>query len=235
MQNTQLQLLERQREREDRMQEIRMTHYLWTTYFLRLLGFLFIISCGVEMMRLSADDHAEYLHAYHNPPAHCFPDQPKNESMWEWSTISSTITAPFTSIYKSVFEPPITSDCAAYFRRTNPMLLYMPRIPQALSNVITHFFFTPCFVFLDMFGDALRHFMDKFNVAERMLGIIILVIGMVLFSTVFLLVTWMYIRQPVYQPQTIPQQLTIQTPNQTRPRQSTRLLQKTGDVTVEHC
>lgn len=233
-----MQLVKRQQEREDRMHDIRMTHYMWSAYILRFLFALFIVSCCVEIMRLSADDQADYLHAYHNPPSHCFPDQQKNESTWEWSTISSTISYPFTALYKSVFEPPITSDCATYFKRTNPMLLYMPRIPQALSNVITHFFFTPCFVFLDMFGDSLRHFMDKFNVAERMFGIVILVISMFLFSAVFTLFVWMYLHQPVYPSHLVTQQPTQQLTNQThsraRLRQSSLLLQQKTEA-VQDC
>jgi hypothetical protein len=41
---------------------------------------------------------------------------------------------------------------------------------------------TPFEVFLDRFGDALRHFMNKFNMAERFIGVIVLLVMTVLMT-----------------------------------------------------
>jgi len=223
--------IERQRERDDMMEDIRFSHFKWMTYVFRFLFILFIVSSFIEVLRLSADDHAEFQYAYHNPPKHCFPET-KNETSWEWSTITMTISYPFKSLYQMVFEPPMASDCTIYFRKTNPMLLYLPRIPQAISNVISNFFLTPFVMFLDKFGDALRDFLDKFNVAERFFGIIILLAGMVLSSICFICIMWLLLRQPAPQ---IPQiqmihpptnQLTYEEKTPGTSRRSIRLLQK---------
>jgi hypothetical protein len=182
-----------QRARDDQMASIQFSHFKWMTYTFRFLCMLFFISSCIEVLRLSADDHADFQYAYHNPPLNCLKEQVK--STWSWSIITTTIVYPFKSIYQSIFEPPVSSDCIAYFRKTNPMLLYFPRIPQAISNVIANFFLTPFVMFLNKFGDALRDFLDKFNVAERFFGIIILLFGMILSSICFVSIIWIFLRQ----------------------------------------
>jgi hypothetical protein len=222
--------IERHRERDDKMDEIRFFHFKWMTRIFQFLFVLLVMSVCVEVLRLSADDHAEFQYAYNNPPEHCFTETTYTETQtWDW--LKSKISYPFKSFYKMTFEPPVASDCAVYFRKTNPMLLYLPRIPQAISNAISNFFLTPFVVFLDKFGDALRNFLDKFNVAERFFGIIILLAGMVLSSICFICIIWMLLRQPVPQlkmiPSTIPgNRLTYQEKPVLGTRRSVRLLQK---------
>jgi hypothetical protein len=244
--NGEFNYIERRREREDQMEAIRFSQFKWMTYVFRFLFILFITSSFIEILRLSADDHAEFQYAYHNTPKHCLGGiggigGETNNQSWSWSSITTTISYPFKSLYQVVFEPPVASDCAVFFRKTNPMLLYLPRIPQAISNVISNFFLTPFVMFLDKFGDALRDFLDKFNVAERLFGIIILLAGMILSCICFICVMWLLFRQqPTPQVQMCPpsmNQLTYQEKesvtsererdNEPNPvRRSTRLLQK---------
>lgn len=234
-----LQFIERQREREDRMEDIRFSHFKWMTYTFRFICILFLLSSCIEVLRLSADDHADFQYAYNNPPSHCVKDS-TIQTEWSWYTVTSSIAYPFKSMYQTVFEPPVSSDCTAYFRKTNPVLLYFPRIPQAVSNVISNFFLTPFVMFLNKFGDALRDFLDKFNVAERFFGVIILLIGMVLSSVCFVCVMWLLLRQatPQQSQQSLPQinQLTYKengNVNTPRKRKSARLLKQEHEETKE--
>jgi hypothetical protein len=145
---------------DTQLQQLHIQHLIWHVYITRALFILFMISWGIEVARLGADDYATYLTAYHNPPDHCFYELKKEKSWFSFSWFN--------------FDAPIKTDCVEFFRRTNQMVLYLPRFPQALSNVITHIFISPLVVFLDLFGNALRHFMDKFNFGERVLGILFL-------------------------------------------------------------
>ena len=135
--------------------------------WMRGLIILFMVSWTVETARLLLDDQADYLAAVNNPPKGC---------------IDETSESTATAIYNYLFEAPIKTDCVEFFRRTHPLKLYLPRFPQALANVLTHIILTPFEVFLDRFGDALRHFMNKFNMAERFIGVIVLLVMTVLMT-----------------------------------------------------
>jgi len=148
---------------EIELQQLHYQHLIWNVYIIRASFILFMISWIIEVARLSADDYATYLASYNNPPDQCFYEL--NEKKLAFS--------PLTWIY-SFYDAPIKTDCVEFFRRTNPIVAYLPRFPQALSNVITHIFISPIVVFLDIFGNALRHFMNKFNWGERILGIFLL-------------------------------------------------------------
>jgi hypothetical protein len=159
----------------------------WAIYATRAFFILFIVSCGIEVLRISADDRAVYVHALDNPPEGCVPIVSQE---WSWSMLHKPISVPVTWLYNTFFEAPIKSDCVEFYRRTNPVLLYLPKFPQAMANVGANFFLAPFIIFLDKFGDALRHFMDKFNVAERIFGVILLVATMLLSTVLFGCMMW---------------------------------------------
>ena len=171
------------------IQDLQSQNVRWIIYATRAFFILFIVSCGIEVMRISADDRAVYLHALHNPPEGCMPDAPESTA-WSWSMLHKPVSVPASWLYTTFFEAPIKSDCVDFYRRTNPMLLYLPKFPQAMANVGANFFLTPFVIFLDKFGDALRHFMDKFNVAERIFGVILLIATMLLATVLFGFIIW---------------------------------------------
>lgn len=172
------------------LQRLHVQNTFWCIYTLRICFVLFIVSCGIEIFRIAADDRADYLHALNNPPEGCIPTSMVSETTWSWSSLHKPISVPLTWLYTTLFVPPITNDCSEFYRRTNPMLLYLPKIPQATANVATSFFLTPFIMFLDKFGDALRHFMDKFNVAERIFGVVLLIATMLLSTVLFGFIMW---------------------------------------------
>jgi hypothetical protein len=171
------------------LQQLQSQNVKWAIYATRAFFILFIVSCGIEVLRISADDRAVYLHAIDNPPEGCVPKVPQTTE-WSWSMLHKPISVPATWLYTTFFEAPIKSDCVDFYRRTNPMFLYLPKFPQAMANVAAHFFLAPFIIFLDKFGDALRHFMDKFNVAERIFGVILLVATMLLSTVMFGFMMW---------------------------------------------
>jgi hypothetical protein len=170
------------------LQQLHSQNVKWVIYATRAFFILFIVSCGIEVLRISSDDRAVYVHALDNPPEGCVPIAPQNH--WSWSILYKPISVPVTWLYNTFFEAPIKSDCVEFYRRTNPMLLYLPKFPQAMANVGANFFLAPFIIFLDKFGDALRHFMDKFNVAERIFGVILLVATMLLSTVMFGCIMW---------------------------------------------
>jgi hypothetical protein len=170
------------------LQQLHSQNIKWFIYATRAFFILFIVSCGIEVLRISADDRAVYVHALDNPPEGCVPIVTQNH--WSWSMLHKPISVPVTWLYNTFFEAPIKSDCVDFYRRTNPMLLYLPKFPQAMANVGANFFLAPFIIFLDKFGDALRHFMDKFNVAERIFGVILLVATMLLSTVMFGCIMW---------------------------------------------
>ena len=171
------------------LQRLQTQNIVWCIYTLRIFFILFVVSCGIEIFRIAEDDRAYYLHAQNNPPEGCIPSVLVSDT-WSWSILHKPISVPLTWLYTTLFVPPITNDCSEFYRRTNPMLLYLPKIPQATANVATSFFLTPFIMFLDKFGDALRHFMDKFNVAERIFGVVLLIATMLLSTILFGFVIW---------------------------------------------
>jgi len=151
-----------------------------TMYLFRIFTLLFLVSWTVELVRLSAEDHADYVTMQHHTPSHCISsDTP--------SGVWSIVTNPFSWAYTTMMEAPIKNDCMEFFRKTSRVKLYLPRIPQSLSNVVSQLLFSPFEMFLDKLGDALRRFMDKFNVAERVFGVAILLVLMTMFSGLVLL------------------------------------------------
>lgn len=171
---------------------------LYFIYTVRAFFLLFITSWCVEVMRLYADDRADYLTAYHNPPAGCFP-VPEKEWKWDWSMVYTPVTTVYNNFFE-FFEAPIKTNCNEYFRRINPILLYLPRFPQALANVATSFFLTPFVLFMDKFGDSVRHFMDKFNFMERIAGVTLLIVFLLLSMLLFGFMVWSqprYVERPV--------------------------------------
>ena len=171
------------------LQQLQSQNVKWAIYATRAFFILFIVSCGIEVLRISAEDRAVYLHALDNPPEGCMPKIPQSTE-WSWSMLHKPISVPATWLYTTFFEAPIKSDCVDFYRRTNPILLYLPKFPQAMANVAANFFLAPFIIFLDKFGDALRHFMDKFNVAERIFGVVLLVATMLLSTIVFGFIIW---------------------------------------------
>jgi hypothetical protein len=169
---------------EERKEVLRTQNFVMIVYSIRIFFYLFILSWTIEVVRLLANDRADYLTAVNHPPEGCFPVETSQYSIYK------TVTEPVKWLYSTVFEPPIKKDCVDYFRRTNPMLLYLPRFPQALATVAANFFLAPFIVLLDKFGDALRNFMDKFNVAERLFGVILLVVMMCLATAMCMFVVW---------------------------------------------
>ena len=145
-------------------------------YVFRMCIFLFLLAWSVELIRLCCDDHSDYLVLLRQTPQHCISEHSWSVSEWMYT----------------IFEAPIKHDCKEFFRTTHRVKLYLPRIPQSLSNVVSQFLFSPFEMFLDKLGDALRRFMDKFNVAERMFGIIILLIVMVMCSLLLIILVWTY-------------------------------------------
>lgn len=192
------------------VQQLQSQNVKWAIYATRAFFILFIVSCGIEVLRISAEERAIYLHAIDNPPEGCVPKVPQTTE-WSWSMLHKPISVPATWLYTTFFEAPIKSDCVDFYRRTNPILLYLPKFPQAMANVATHFFLAPFIIFLDKFGDALRHFMDKFNVAERIFGVILLIATMLLSTVMFGFIMWS--GKALVPPST----LTIQSPLQNRP------------------
>ena len=153
----------------------------YTRYVFRMCVSLFLLAWAVELARLSCDDHSDYLVLLQQTPQHCISEKAA------WS-----VTTSFEWMYTSMWEAPIKNDCKEFFRNTHRIKLYLPRIPQSLANVVSQFLFSPFETFLDKLGDALRRFMDKFNVAERMFGIIILLMFMVMFSLLLIMFVWTY-------------------------------------------
>jgi hypothetical protein len=195
------------------LERLHLQNTLWCIYTVRICFVLFIVSCGIEMFRIAADDRADYFHAVNNPPEGCIPSNMVLETTWSWSSLHKPISVPLTWLYTSFFVPPITNDCSEFYRRTNPMLLYLPKIPQATANVATSFFLTPFIMFLDKFGDALRHFMDKFNVAERIFGVVLLISTMLLSTLAFGFVIWFQFKpRYIIDTHTAPLTLTPTTP-----------------------
>lgn len=149
----------------------------WFIYVVRFVFVLFLLSWVTEIVRISADDYSTYQHTRSNPPDGCIPlveNQTTTQLVWD------TITTPFHWLYTSVFVPPIKSDCSEFVRQTNPIKLFLPRFPEALATTVAKFAMAPFEVFLDKFGNALRLFMDKFNVAERIIGVVVLLVVIVL-------------------------------------------------------
>ncbi len=175
-----------------RLQQLQTQNVRWMIYATRAFFVLFVVSCGIEVLRISADDRAVYLHAIHNPPEGCVPTEPANKDTtgWSWDMLYKPVSIPASWVYTTFFEAPIKSDCVEFYRRTNPMLLYLPKFPQAMANVAANFFLAPFVIFMDKLGDALRHFMDKFNVAERIFGVILLVAVMLLATVMFGFIVW---------------------------------------------
>jgi hypothetical protein len=176
-----------------RLQQLQTENVRWMIYATRAFFVLFVVSCGIEVLRISADDRAVYLHAIHNPPEGCVPTEPANTNDttgWSWDMLYKPVSIPASWVYTTFFEAPIKSDCVEFYRRTNPMLLYLPKFPQAMANVAANFFLAPFVIFMDKLGDALRHFMDKFNVAERIFGVILLVAVMLLATVMFGFIVW---------------------------------------------
>jgi hypothetical protein len=145
----------------------------WFIYVTRFVFVLFVLSWTTEIVRISADDYSTYQHALHTPPDGCIPT---NENQTTTQLMWATLTTPFSWLYTSVFVPPIKSDCSEFVRQTNPIKLFLPRFPEALATTVAKFAMAPFEVFLDKFGDALRLFMDKFNVAERIMGVVVLLV-----------------------------------------------------------
>lgn len=149
----------------------------WFIYGVRMVMVLFVVSWATEIIRISADDYSTYQLILSNPPPHCV-SLPTNQTTGQY--VWQTVTTPVQWLYTSVFVPPIKSDCGDFVRRTNPLKLFLPRFPEALATTVAKFAMAPFEVFLDKFGDALRLFMDKFNVAERIMGVIVLLVMIVL-------------------------------------------------------
>jgi len=149
----------------------------WFIYVLRFVFVLFLLSWITEIVRISADDYSTYQHTLNTPPEGCILSTENQTAM---QVVWDTITTPFHWLYTSVFVPPIKSDCSEFVRQTNPIKLFLPRFPEALATTVAKFAMAPFEVFLDKFGNALRLFMDKFNVAERIIGVVVLLVVIVL-------------------------------------------------------
>ena len=170
----------------DKEEILRHQNFIMMVYTIRVFFLFFILSWFIEVIRLSSNDHMDYMTALNNPPDGCL----ITETDQGWYLIYKKMILPIKWLYTTVFEPPIKQDCMDYFRKINPMTLYLPRIPQALGIVAANFFLTPFIIFIDKFGDSLRHFMDKFNIAERLFGVILLLAFMVLSTAMFISIMW---------------------------------------------
>lgn len=160
-----------------------------SSYMFRTLVVFFVIAWSVEVVRLAADDHADYISSMNNIPVQCLPYEEGTVNSW-------SLSYPFVWVYTVMFEAPIKTNCQEYFRRTNPIKLYLPRLPQAFANVVSQLILAPYEVFIDKLGDALRRFMDKFNMAERFIGIIILLFMMIIFSMCLTVMFWKLMTYP---------------------------------------
>ena len=160
-----------------------------SSYMFRTLVVFFVIAWSVEVVRLAADDHADYISSMNNIPVQCLPYEEGTGNSW-------SLSYPFVWAYTFMFEAPIKTNCQEYFRRTNPIKLYLPRLPQAFANVVSQLILAPYEVFIDKLGDALRRFMDKFNMAERFIGIIILLFMMIIFSMCLTVMFWKLMTYP---------------------------------------
>jgi hypothetical protein len=131
-----------------------------------------------------------------NPPSGCgFPVAVSNQTglvTWlagAWAVVVRPVEVLFT--------PPANSNCADYRRKINWVKLFVPRIPQALAAVITNFLWTPFVILVDSFGDMLRHFMDKFNAVERVLGLVVLLVVFALLAIGAIAVFALWLRHGV--------------------------------------
>ncbi len=94
---------------------------------------------------------------------------------------------------------------------------------QAIATVCTRFFVVPLEVFFDGVGNMMRRFMDKFNIGERIIGLVFLLVLMIV---IVLTVVFAWTRspaQPVFISPT-PQQL-LHIPEQAQAQQILQLQQ----------
>lgn len=143
----------------------------WFIYGIRAVFILFLISWSCEVVRIGLEDYRNVQIKMLHPPENCI------ESNKTWL---STLATPFTWTYNTLFVAPIKSDCEEYMRLIHPSQVFLPRFPEALATTLANFILVPFEVFLDKFGDALRRFMDKFSVTERLFGIIVLIVMMII-------------------------------------------------------
>lgn len=155
-----------------------------TSSMVRMFLICFLLSWTVELIRLLADDHADHVSLLHQMPVNCMDHKTEPPSVW------TTLAMPFSWTYTTLFEAPIKRDCLDYFRRINRVKLYLPRIPQSFANVVSQLILAPFELFLDKFGDALRRFMDKFNVAERLMGVLFLMATLLAMTMIVTCVIW---------------------------------------------
>jgi hypothetical protein len=153
------------------LEKLQIQNVRWFIYGIRALFVLFLLSWTCEVVRMGLDDYRNVQIKIQNPPENCFPA----EKTW-----AQTIATPFTWTYNALFVPPIKNNCEEYLRLIHPSQVFLPRFPEALATTLTNFILVPFEVFLDKFGDALRRFMDKFSLTERLFGIIVLIVMMII-------------------------------------------------------
>ena len=133
------------------IQDLQEQNVRWSIYFVRSLVFLFIASWMLEVVRIGVDEYNRFQVDLHNPPDCLFRNESWSISIW---------------LYTNLFEPNAYNDCMEYLRRTR-FKIFLPRFPEAFASTATHFISIPFELFLDKFGNAIRVFMDKFNMIER--------------------------------------------------------------------
>ena len=75
-----------------------------SSYIFRTLVVFFVIAWSVEVVRLAADDHADYISSMNNIPAQCLPYEEGTGNSW-------SLSYPFVWVYTVMFEAPIKTNC----------------------------------------------------------------------------------------------------------------------------